>query len=432
MAVPSNFLLFSASLLFFIVSPSIQASFRPKALVLPLTKDASTNQYVTQIKQRTPLVLVKLSLDLGAESLWVDCDQNYVSSTYKPARCNSAQCNLAKSKSCGSCFDGPKPGCNNNTCSLLPSNSFKSIGTIGEVAQDVVAVQSTDGKSSGKVVSTSKFLFTCGATLLLDGLASGVTGVAGLGRTKISMPSQFSVAFSFPRKFAICLGAPNGVIFFGDGPYTFLGRNIDISKSLMYTPLILNPVSTAPAYFEGDPSSDYFIGVRGISISEKPVALNKTLLSINKEGHGGTKISTAAPYTVLQTSIYKAVVRAFIKEIPGIPRVPAVAPFGACFNSKSIGFSRVGPGVPVIDLNLPNKVVWRIFGFNSMVEVKDDILCLAFVDGGLEPTTSIVIGGHQLEDNLLQFDLAASRLGFSSSLLFRQTNCANFNFTSAA
>ncbi|KAE8718426.1 2-hydroxyisoflavanone dehydratase-like [Hibiscus syriacus] len=192
MAVSSNFLLFSASLLFFTVSPSIQASFRPKALVLPLTKDASTTQYVTQIKQRTPLVPIKLSLDLGAESLWVDCDQNYVSSTYKSARCNSAQCNLARSKACGSCSDGPKPGCNNNICSLLPSNSFKNVGTIGKVAQDVVAVQSTDGKSSGKVVSTSKFLFTCGATFLLDGLASGVKGVAGLGRTKISKPRSRS------------------------------------------------------------------------------------------------------------------------------------------------------------------------------------------------------------------------------------------------
>ncbi|GMI78087.1 secreted aspartic protease 2 [Hibiscus trionum] len=432
MAVSRNLLLFSASLLFFIVSPSFQASFRPKALVLPVSKDASTNQYVTQIKQRTPLVPIKLTLDLGAESLWVDCEQNYVSSTYKPARCNSAQCNLARSKSCGSCFDAPKPGCNNNTCSLFPANTVKNLATIGEIAQDVVAVQSTDGKSSGKVVSASKFLFICGSAILFDGLPSGVTGMAGLGRSKISMPSQFSAAFSFPRKFAICLGSSNGVLFFGDGPYSFLALNIDISKSLIYTPLILNPVSTAPASFSGDPSSDYFIGVTGISINEKPVALNKTLLSINKEGHGGTKISTVAPYTVLQTSIYRAVVRAFTKELPKAFRVRAVAPFGACFNSTGIGFSRVGPGVPLIDLNLPNKVVWRIFGFNSMVRVKADVLCLGFVDGGLEPTTSIVIGGHQLEDNLVQFDLAASRVGFSSSLLFRQTTCANFNFTSAA
>ena len=76
-----------------------------------------------------------------------------------------------------------------------------------------------------------------------------------------------------------------------------------------------------------------------------------------------------------------------------------------------------------------------------MVSVSKDVLCLGFVDGGplhfvdwgvkFTPT-AIVIGGHQIEDNLLQFDLAYSRLGFSTSLLFRQTTCSNFNFTSTA
>ena len=111
----------------------------------------------------------------------------------------------------------------------------------------------------------------------------------------------------------------------------------------------------------------------------------------------------------------------------------SVAPFRACFSSKHIGGTRVGPSVPQIDFVLQSEsVFWRIFGANSMVQVSNDVLCLGFVDGGLKPRTSIVIGGHQLEDNLLQFDLATSRLGFSSSLLFRQTTCANFNFTSNA
>ncbi|KHN18889.1 Basic 7S globulin [Glycine soja] len=68
-----------------------------------------------------------------------------------------------------------------------------------------------------------------------------------------------------------------------------------------------------------------------------------------------------------------------------------------------------------------------------MVSVSDDkVLCLGFVNGGENPRTSIVIGGYQLEDNLLQFDLATSRLGFSSLLYGSRTTCANFNFTSAA
>ncbi|ESR33068.1 hypothetical protein CICLE_v100071812mg, partial [Citrus x clementina] len=61
MALSSKFLLFCFLLLF--ISPSIaKTSFRPKALVLPVTKDGSTLQYLTQIKQRTPLVPVKLTL----------------------------------------------------------------------------------------------------------------------------------------------------------------------------------------------------------------------------------------------------------------------------------------------------------------------------------------------------------------------------------
>ncbi|CAB4262923.1 unnamed protein product [Prunus armeniaca] len=74
-----------------------------------------------------------------------------------------------------------------------------------------------------------------------------------------------------------------------------------------------------------------------------------------------------------------------------------------------------------------------------MVQVSKDVLCLGFVGAEQRqrysfesPMTSIVIGGHQLEDNLLQFDLANKRLGFSSSLLSRETSCANFNFTSSA
>ncbi|CAK9137180.1 unnamed protein product [Ilex paraguariensis] len=409
-----SLLLFSLLCISFSVA---EPSFRPKALVLPVSKDASTLQYITQINQRTPLVPVSVTLDLGGQDLWVDCDQGYVSSTYRPARCRSAQCSLAKSTSCSECFSTPRPGCNNNTCGLFPGNTVTRIATSGDLGSDVVSIKSTDGKNPGRTVSESQFLFVCGSTFLLEGLASGVKGMAGLGRTRISLPSQFSAAFSFPRKFAVCLSSStrsNGVVFFGDGPYVFL-PNKDVSRSLIYTPLIINPVSTASVYSSGDRSAEYFIGVKSIQINEKLVPINTTLLAINSEGYGGTKISTVNPYTVLETSIYNAVINAFVKELSNVPRVAAVAPFGVCFDAKKIGSTRVGPAVPPIDLVLQSQsVYWRLFGANSMVQVSETVLCLGFVDGGVNPTTSIVIGGHQIEDNLLQFDLAASRLGYQS------------------
>ncbi|KAF9618370.1 hypothetical protein IFM89_001005 [Coptis chinensis] len=434
MAVSLQFPLIFTILLLFISFCHSKHTFRPHALVLPVSKDASTHQYLTHIKQRTPLVSIKLVMDLGGLFLWVDCDQGYVSSSYFPAHCRSAPCSLAKANGCGECFSAPKPGCNNNTCGMFPANTVNGPATSGELAQDVVSVQSTNGKNPGPVVSVPHFIFTCGSTFLLEGLASGATGMAGLSKAKIGMPSLFAAAFSLHRKFAICLtSAPsgNGVIFFGNRPY-LMQPNIDISTSLIYTPLLNNPVSTAPVYSQGDPSYEYFIGVKSILVNNKHISVNKSLLSIHSDGFGGTKISTVNPYTVLATSIYNALTGAFVKEASYLPRVASVAPFGFCFNSKNLGSTRVGPPVPSIDLVLHSKkVFWRIFGANSMVQVSDNVLCLGFVDGGLNPRTSIVIGGYQLEDNLLQFDLATSRLGFSSSLLFRQTTCSNFNFTSS-
>ncbi|EEF45327.1 probable aspartic proteinase GIP2 [Ricinus communis] len=433
MALSRN-LIILCSLLFFI-SPCIsQTSFRPKALLLPVTKDPSTLLYFTQFNQRTPLVPVHTILDLGGLYLWVDCDRGYVSSTYRPARCNSAQCNLANANGCiTACFDAPRPGCNNNTCALLVDNTVTNIGTDGELGQDVVSLQSTDGSNPGRVVSVSNFLFVCAPSFILNGLPSGTEGMAGLGRTKVSLPSQFAAAFSFNRKFAICLSSSKGVVFFGKEPY-IIQPNIDVSKILTYTPLIINPVSTAAAFVQGDPSSDYFIGVKSININGKPVPLNTTLLSINSQtGFGGTMISTVVPYTVMETTIYNAFVNAFVKELVDVPRVASVAPFGACFDASKIVGTRLGAAVPSIDLVLQSSnVFWRIVGANSMVQVNEDVLCLGFVDGGENPRTSIVIGGHQLEDNLLQFDLATSRLGFSSSLFSRQTTCANFDFTPKA
>lgn len=421
---------------FFSPTLSQQQSFRPKALVVPVQKDSSTLQYVAQINQRTPLVPLNLVVDLGGQFLWVDCEtKNYISSTYRPARCRSAQCSLAgASTGCGLCFSSPRPGCNNNTCGVFPDNTVTHTATTGELAEDAVSVQSTNGFNPGRNVAVSRFLFSCAPTFLLKGLAEGATGMAGLGRTKIAPPSQFASAFSFHRKFAICFSSSDGVVFFGDGPYVFL-PNVDASKGLTFTPLIVNPVSTASAFVQGEPSSEYFIGVRSVRIDGKVVPVNASLLSIDGNGFGGTKISTVDPYTVLEASIYKAVTEAFIKASAArnMTRTDSFAPFEVCYTRDNLPGTRLGASVPTIELVLQKKdVVWRIFGANSMVNIGDEVLCLGFMNGGEKARTSIVIGGYQLDNNLLQFDLAASRLGFSSLLFGRQTECIHFNSTSTA
>ncbi|EOA37484.1 hypothetical protein CARUB_v10011636mg [Capsella rubella] len=419
--------------IFSLSSSSAQTSFRPKALILPVTKDPSSLQYTTVLNQRTPLVPASVVFDLGGRDLWVDCDRGYVSSTYQSPRCNSAVCTRAGSTSCGQCFSPPRPGCSNNTCGATPDNTVTGTATSGELALDVVSIQSTDGSNPGPVVKIPNLIFVCGSTFLLNGLAKGTVGMAGMGRHNIGLPSQFAAAFSFNRKFAVCLTSGRGVAFFGNGPYVFL-PGIPIS-GLQTTPLLISPVSTASAFSQGEKSSEYFIGVTAIKIVENTVPINPRLLKINSTGFGGTKISTVNPYTVMESSIYKAFTSEFVRQAAArnITRVASVKPFGACFSTQNIGVTRVGYAVPEIQLVLHSKdVVWRIFGANSMVSVRDDVICLGFVDGGVNARTSVVIGGFQLEDNLVEFDLASNRFGFSSTLLGRRTNCANFNFTSTA
>ncbi|KAI3469522.1 hypothetical protein Pfo_026185 [Paulownia fortunei] len=412
--------------------------FRARALVLPVTKDPSTSQYLTTIIQRTPLRPVKLTVDVGGKAVWVACDRGeYISSTYRPALCHSPQCTLAKSKSCDNCWDGPRPGCNNNTCSNVVYNTVERSGQIGELATDVLALQSTDGSNPGRIVRVPNFIFSCGSLFLGEKLANGVKGIAGFGRSDTSLPSLLSSALGIHKKFAICLSSSKGVVFLGDGPYTMLPR-VTISDRLAYTPLLINRLSTVHPIIkdfpdQSWPSMEYFIGVESVKINGKIVPLSPNLLKLNSKGNGGTKISTVEPYTVLQTSIYNAITKAFTEAISKVPRVNPVPPFGTCYKASSLGSTRIGPAVPQIELVLKNNVTWTIFGANSMVTVNNsEVVCLAFVDGGKKPRTSVVIGGHQLEDNLLEFDVGRSRLGFSSTLLGRQTTCANFNFTSKA
>lgn len=200
-----------------------------------------------------------------------------------------------------------------------------------------------------------------------------------------------------------------GVLFFGDGPYAF-SPGIDISKLLVFTPLILR----SSTY-----SFEYFIKVKSVRVNGKYLPLNSTLL---------TKISTVDPYSILESSVYKNLTRAFI-EAANATRVAPVSPFDVCFRTKNGNGDPSWPAIPVLDLVLQDvKVFWRIFESNSMVPVGNDTTCLGFLDGGSDLGASIIIGGYQLEDNLLQFDLVSSRLGFTSSLFLTQTDCASFNW----
>ncbi|CAN1280466.1 Probable aspartic proteinase GIP2 [Linum perenne] len=142
-------------------------------------------------------------------------------------------------------------------------------------------------------------------------------------------------------------------------------------------------------------------------------------------------IKTTHPYTILETTIYRSLVRAFegseLIKRSNVRKVAAVAPLSDCYTKGNLARTRFGMEVPKISLVFENREVkWDILGENSMVDVSNEVMCLGFVDGGTDTTASIVIGALQMQDNLLQFDLQSSRMGFSNTMLVDGVRCSSF------
>ncbi|KAL5097323.1 hypothetical protein RYX36_001650 [Vicia faba] len=417
MASSSSYIIhfFILSLSFFSLS-SLSASSKPNSFILPIKKDPSTNLFYTSVGIGTPRTNFNLVIDLAGENLWYDCDTHYNSSSYTPIQCGSKQCpDVACIVSC----DGPfKPGCTNNTCPASATNSLANFIFGGGLGQDFIFI--SQYKVSGLLsscVETDRFTDDSP----LNGLPKNTKGIIGLARSNLSLPTQLALKNNLPTKFSLCLPSSNK-----QGFTNLLVGSDELSKFVQTTPLVVNPVSTGAVSVEGVPSNEYFIDVKAIKIDGHVLNFKPSLLSIDKKGNGGTKISTITPFTELQTTVYKPFIRDFLKKASDrkLKRVESVAPFEACFDSTSIENT-----VPRIDLVLQKGVQWTIHETNLMVNVKKNVACLGIVDGGTEPRmsftkASIVIGGHQLVDNLLVFDLSSSKLSFSSSLLVHNASCS--------
>ncbi|KAG6431106.1 hypothetical protein SASPL_109181 [Salvia splendens] len=364
----------------------------PKAAIFPVSKDSSTLQYVARVFMGESLDSVNLVVDLNGPLVWM---AKSASQSPQPIKSCSLKCSMANSIRGGGAEYNP----NSMTCTLLAENTISRMSKSGYLSEDMMAMEFWDGIRSSSFAKSEKFLFLSSPKLLLKGLAHDARGMLGLGDSRISLPSQFSTTFGFfERKFSVCLSPKKGAVFLGGNPF-----ESQISSSMMFTPLISKK------------SEGYYIDVSSIKVSGKKLALHQ-------KGSLGAKISTTVPYTTFESKIYAGFVESYVSAAVSmnLSRVQSVAPFEVCFSSKHM------ENVPSIDLVLQSELVkWRIDGENSMVVVSDEVMCLGFLDGGVNPRDSIVVGGYQIEDHLLEFNLGNSMLGFAS-LLKGEKKCSDF------
>ncbi|KAL4335964.1 hypothetical protein GQ457_07G016540 [Hibiscus cannabinus] len=385
------FFFFFSSLLLCFTNTFPVLGFPSNFALFPVAKDAATLQYVATISHGTPLRPAHLVLDLGGSFLWMDCDPGPLSSSSRLIPSCSVNCSRAKSH-----HDLGSKGCVLNAdCLVFPNNGVTGLASVGELVEDTLAVDSV-----GEIPTVDHFLFSCAPAFQLQGLASGAKGMVGLGKASISLPSQLSSSIGHPQKFSLCLSPSNGLVLTGNGDAVFGSK---ITRSLTYTPLVIK-------------QNDYFIHVQSIKINGRRV-------SFQGEAKLEAKLSTVVPYTKMESSIFAMFSKAYVEAAAGMnmTRVVNVAPFGLCFSWKGDRDS-----VPEIELVLQSEMVkWRIQGRNSMVKVSGESMCVGVLDGGPEQSSPIVMGGLQMEDNLLEFDIGSSMLGFSSSLLLKETTCSS-------
>ncbi|KAL8171318.1 hypothetical protein V2J09_023122 [Rumex salicifolius] len=404
------------------------------------TTDHARPQYHAKLQVGTPPVQVALTVDVNSAYTWLTCSLvGYNrSSTYTTVHCNTPDCDTFSGvqAACIDCSDPATPSCNHNQCASLGFNPISYTAYLDPLVRDSATVYRRNTPASSPTKTTLRQLpISCASAGTLKGLSQYTNGILSLARAPISVAYQISSAFKVPKKFAVCLpstASSSGAVYFGGGPYFR-----DVSKAMVSVPLVVNLKSSVNRFDLGDASIVQYIKVNAINIDGTPVRFNSSLLSFDSTGNGGTMVSTIEPYTKLHSEIYKPFVDVFVAKAKAknVKIVKSARKeFAACFDPKSIKYDpKTGSGLPVIELVLEGGGKWRIFGSNSVVEVKREAWCLAFVEAGGRPkpwwttvSPAVVIGGSQMEDNLLEFDMDRSKLGVTSSLLRLGTTCSQF------
>ncbi|VAH68756.1 unnamed protein product [Triticum turgidum subsp. durum] len=398
-----------------------------RPLVTAVTRDAATSLYTIPVKSGSPLVV-----DLSGPIVWSTCDD---ATSHDTLECNSIDCMRAHRFHPPNCqhtgYGMPDPGnpyrCK---CTTHPHNPVSGDTASGDMTRVVLSANATDGRNPLGPVSFTA-VTSCAPDSLLAGLPAGAVGVAGLARSGLSFPAQVARTQGVANSFALCLpsGPGNGVAIFGGGPLIAANGRPLTEMLVGETPLRKHKES--PGY--------YVSASRGVFVDGAQVPLDTYApLTIG--------FSTTTPYAQVRHDVYRPLIDAFDRAmeregaITAGARVPSPAgsPFELCYNSSRLSLTRFGYFVPTVGFGLEGGPGWAVQGINSMaLVIGRPTACFGFVEmkegdkagygGGAAP--AVVLGGLQMEENLVVFNEEKQTMAFTGQINGRGLFCSNFNFT---
>ncbi|PUZ47359.1 hypothetical protein GQ55_7G158000 [Panicum hallii var. hallii] len=391
-----------------------------RPIVTPISKDGSTSLYTIPVKGGAPLVL-----DLAGPLVWSPCQPGH-----RTVPCKSSVCTVANRNHPANCaYTGtgqpgsPDPSC---ACTAYPYNPASGQCGSGDLTKVPLSANATDGRNPLFPVSFPAYA-ACAPDGLLASLPAGAAGVAGLSRQPLSLPSQVASRLKVAKQFALCLAGDGqtGAAIFGGGPFELqAAQPMELAEDLRKNalPLLVNPKSGA-----------YYFRLHGIAVNGAQLSVPAGAFDLDRrQGTGGVLFSTVTRFTTLRSDIFSPLINAFEALTRDVPRRKPFPPFDLCFDASGFPSTRVGPAVANIDLMLDGGRNWTLPGASSLVQVGGSTACFAFQNMGFGATVAnspaVIIGTHQMEDNLVLFDLEKGTFGVSGLLLGRSTHCGNFNF----
>ncbi|XP_042015613.1 aspartyl protease family protein 2-like [Salvia splendens] len=341
-----------------------------------------SGEYFTRIGFGTPPRNVYMVLDTGSDVVWVQCSpcrkcysqtdplfDPKKSTSFLGVACASPVCRLLDS-----------PGCNARRKCLYQVSYGDGSFTVGEFSTETLTFRRT---------KVSNVAFGCGHDN--EGLFVGAAGLLGLGRGKLSFPTQAGGRFG--KKFSYCLVDRSA----SSNPSSMVFGDSAASRNAVYTPLLTNPKL----------DTFYYLGLNGISVGGKRVpGITASLFKLDGIGNGGVILDSGTSVTRLTRPAYVSLRDAFVAGAPNLKRDLEFSLFDTCFDLSG----KTEVKVPTVVLHFEGADV-SLPASNYLIPVDSDgKFCFAFAGTN---TGLSIIGNIQQQSFRVVFDLAANRVGFA-------------------
>ncbi|EYU38885.1 hypothetical protein MIMGU_mgv1a026932mg [Erythranthe guttata] len=341
-----------------------------------------SGEYFTRIGIGTPPKYVYMVLDTGSDVVWVQCSpcrkcysqsdpvfDPKSSTSFLGLTCHSPVCRRLDS-----------PGCNNRDKCLYQVSYGDGSFTVGEFSTETLTFRKT---------KVDNVAFGCGHDN--EGLFVGAAGLLGLGRGKLSFPTQAGSRFG--RKFSYCLVDRSA----SSKPSSMVFGESAVSRNAVFTPLLTNPKL----------DTFFYVGLNGVSVGGTRVpGIAASLFKLDPTGNGGVIVDSGTSVTRLTRPAYVALRDAFRIGASNLKRSSEFSLFDTCFDLSG----KTEVKVPTVVLHLEGADV-SLPASNYLIPVDSEgKFCFAFAGtmSGLS-----IIGNIQQQGFRVVFDLAGNRVGFA-------------------